>query len=47
MNEVAPNEHVKLGSTEDGEFRNPGGMMAMAHPIHIHAGQFQVLEREI
>jgi len=48
LTEVAPNERVKLGTTEDWEFWNPGGMMtAMAHPIHLHAGQFQVLEREL
>jgi FtsP/CotA-like multicopper oxidase with cupredoxin domain len=47
MADVAPDERVKLGTTEDWEFYNPGGMMAMAHPIHIHAGQFQVLEREV
>jgi FtsP/CotA-like multicopper oxidase with cupredoxin domain len=48
LTDVAPNERVKLGTTEDWEFWNPGGMMmAMAHPIHLHAGQFQVLEREL
>lgn len=47
MTEVAADERVKLGSTEDWELRNLGGMMAMAHPIHLHAGQFQVLEREV
>jgi len=47
MNDVAANERVKLGTTEDWEFRNLGGMMAMAHPIHLHAGQFQILEREV
>src|SRR5450432_906865 len=47
MTDVGEDERVKLGSTEDWEFRNLGGMMAMAHPIHIHAGQFQVLEREV
>ncbi|MEO8213179.1 MAG: multicopper oxidase domain-containing protein [Myxococcales bacterium] len=47
MTEVAPEERVKLGSTEDWEFRNIGGMMAMAHPLHLHGGQFQVVEREL
>jgi FtsP/CotA-like multicopper oxidase with cupredoxin domain len=47
MTEVAEDERVKLGATEDWEFRNLGGMMAMAHPIHLHGGQFQVLEREV
>jgi blue copper oxidase len=45
MTEVAANERVKLETTEDWELVNPGGMMAMAHPIHLHAGQFQVVER--
>jgi FtsP/CotA-like multicopper oxidase with cupredoxin domain len=43
--EVAENERIKQGATEDWEFRNLGGMMTMAHPIHIHGGQFQVVER--
>jgi FtsP/CotA-like multicopper oxidase with cupredoxin domain len=48
MTDVAPNERVRLGTTEDWEFWNPGGMMmTMAHPIHLHAGQFQVLKREV
>jgi blue copper oxidase len=47
MTDVAADERVKLGSTEDWELQNLGGTMAMPHPIHIHAGQFQVLEREV
>jgi FtsP/CotA-like multicopper oxidase with cupredoxin domain len=47
LTEVADDERVKLGTTEDWEFRNVGGMMAMAHPLHLHAGQFQVLERRV
>ena len=47
MTEVADNERVKLGTTEDWEFQNLGGMMAMAHPLHLHGGQFQVLERQV
>jgi FtsP/CotA-like multicopper oxidase with cupredoxin domain len=47
MREVAPNERIRLGVTEDWEFSNPGGMTAMAHPIHVHGGQFQVVEREV
>jgi FtsP/CotA-like multicopper oxidase with cupredoxin domain len=47
MTDVAPNERVKLGTTEDWEFQNLGGMMAMPHPIHLHAGQFQVIERVV
>ena len=42
MNEVAPDEIVKLGTTEVWEFVNN---MMMAHAIHLHGLQFQVLER--
>jgi blue copper oxidase len=45
MTEVASNERIKRGVTEDWEFSNLGGMMAMPHPIHIHGGQFQVVGR--
>lgn len=47
MTEVAPNERIKLGVTEDWEFWNAGGMMTMAHPIHIHGGQFQIVGRAV
>lgn len=53
MDAVAPDEVVKLGSLELWEIvneLNPGAMMdamGMAHPIHIHGGQFQVLSREV
>lgn len=39
---VAPDEIVKLGTTEIWEFANN---MMMAHAIHLHGLQFQVLER--
>ncbi|WP_417251938.1 multicopper oxidase family protein [Castellaniella sp.] len=42
MNEVTPDEIVKLGTTEVWEFVNN---MMMAHAIHLHGLQFQVLER--
>jgi FtsP/CotA-like multicopper oxidase with cupredoxin domain len=50
MEAVAPDEAVRLGATEIWEFaNNVTGMgmmnMPMAHPMHIHAVQFQVLER--
>jgi FtsP/CotA-like multicopper oxidase with cupredoxin domain len=45
MTEVASNEHIRRGVTEDWEFSNPGGMMSLPHPIHIHGGQFQVVGR--
>jgi FtsP/CotA-like multicopper oxidase with cupredoxin domain len=47
MTEVGENERVKLGTTEDWEIQNLDGMMAMAHPIHLHGGQFQVVERAV
>lgn len=47
MNLVAPNENVKLGALEVWEFSNPAGSSHLAHPIHIHGPQFQVLERII
>jgi blue copper oxidase len=45
MTEVAANERIRRGVTEDWEFANLGGMMAMPHPIHVHGGQFQVVGR--
>lgn len=53
MDEVAPEEIVKLDTLEVWEIineTNPGEMMdplGMAHPIHIHGGQFQVIGREV
>jgi FtsP/CotA-like multicopper oxidase with cupredoxin domain len=47
MEEVAANERIRLGVTEDWEFVNPGGMMTTAHPIHLHGGQFQIVERRV
>lgn len=59
MQEVAPDERVKLGTLEIWEFDNTvqggsrgGGRgmgmmgMAMPHPMHLHAGQFQILSRQ-
>lgn len=47
MEAVAPDEKVRLDTAEVWEFANDGamGMMAMAHPMHIHGLQFRVLER--
>jgi len=47
MDDVAANERIRLGVTEDWEFANTGGMMTTAHPIHVHGGQFQILERQV
>jgi FtsP/CotA-like multicopper oxidase with cupredoxin domain len=53
MNAVAPNEVVKFNTIEQWEIvnqLNPGAMMdanGMAHPIHLHGIQFQVLSRTV
>lgn len=58
MDEVAPDERVRLGDMEIWEFANlgggmgmmgmgMGGMMSQPHPIHIHGVQFQVIERNL
>ncbi len=53
MDVVAPEEIVRLDTLELWEIineTNPGEMMdplGMAHPIHIHGGQFQVIGREV
>jgi FtsP/CotA-like multicopper oxidase with cupredoxin domain len=47
MTGVAANERIKLGATEDWEFSNLGGMMTTAHPIHVHGGQFQIVQRTV
>jgi FtsP/CotA-like multicopper oxidase with cupredoxin domain len=47
MENVAGNETVALNTVEVWEFFNqPGGMMSMAHPMHVHGLQFQVIERQ-
>src|SRR5699024_10467357 len=45
MTAVAPDEVVKLDTTEAWEFINDSGMMTMAHSMHVHDLQFRVLER--
>ncbi|HEU4325286.1 MAG TPA: multicopper oxidase domain-containing protein [Roseiflexaceae bacterium] len=53
MDAVTPEEIVTLGTLEVWEIvneTNPGEMMdplGMAHPIHIHGGQFQIIGREV
>jgi FtsP/CotA-like multicopper oxidase with cupredoxin domain len=47
MEEVARDEVVRLGDLEQWEFINQGGAMVMAHPMHIHNVQFQVIERQV
>lgn len=46
-NYVAPNERIVLGDLEVWEFSNPAGGSHIAHPIHVHGPQFQVLSRTI
>jgi FtsP/CotA-like multicopper oxidase with cupredoxin domain len=46
MRGVADNERIRLGATEDWEFVNTMGMMAMAHPIHVHGPQFRIVRRD-
>jgi len=52
MQEVAPDEKVRLNTLEVWEFINEGGGMGMMggmnmpHPMHLHGMQFQVLERQ-
>lgn len=55
MTSVAPDERVRLGSTEIWEFVNEGGGMGgmmggmgmLPHPMHMHGEQFQILERQV
>ena len=53
LEEVAPDEVVKLGTLEAWEFvneLNPNEAMekmGMVHPMHIHGVQFQVIDRQI
>jgi len=52
MTATAPNEVVKLDTLEMWEFVNTSGGMGMmgggmAHPMHVHNLQFQVVERQV
>jgi len=50
MNGVADNESVKLNTMEVWEFDNQAGaeaVMETGHPMHVHALQFQVIERTV
>ncbi len=56
MEDVAQDEIVKLNTLEAWVYDNltggggmgmMGGMMQMAHPMHIHGVQFQVVERQV
>jgi FtsP/CotA-like multicopper oxidase with cupredoxin domain len=53
MTTATPQETVKLNSIEQWEIinkLNPGAMMdanGMAHPIHLHGVQFQIISRQV
>lgn len=47
MDGVAPNEAVSINTLEAWDLPNQSGMMQMAHPIHIHLVQFQIIERQM
>ncbi len=47
MDGVAPNEAVSINTLEAWDLANQSGMMQMAHPIHIHLVQFQIIERQM
>jgi FtsP/CotA-like multicopper oxidase with cupredoxin domain len=50
MDEVAPDEVVRLGALEAWDIVNTGSGMhggGMAHPIHLHGFEFQVVERAV
>jgi len=48
MDKFAKNEIIKLNTLEVWEFVNQtNSMNSMVHPMHIHGGQFQVLDRTI
>jgi blue copper oxidase len=45
MDDVAENEHLRLGQTEEWVLSNDATMMAMPHPVHLHGPAFRVVER--
>ncbi len=47
MEAVTSLETVKLGTQEVWEFRNDATMMTMAHSMHVHGLQFQVIGRSV
>ncbi len=47
MNEVAANEIVALNTLEAWDITNQAGMVQMAHPMHVHLVQFQIIERQM
>lgn len=47
MNDVAPDEVIKLDDLEVWKLVNETTPMAMNHPLHIHGAQFQIIERSV
>ena len=50
MEGVAPDEIVRMGTTEVWEFINEAGMHmmgAMPHPLHVHGVQFRIIDRRV
>ena len=47
MKEVAPNEIVTINTLEAWDIANQSSTIQMAHPMHIHLVQFQIIERQI
>lgn len=47
MEYVATNEIARCGTLEVISVSNPQGMMHIAHPIHFHGRQFQILDRTV
>lgn len=47
MNEVAANEIVALNTLEAWDIANQAGPVQMAHPMHVHLVQFQIIERQM
>ena len=51
MEAVSSDERIQLGTQETWQFINRGGgmgmmMEVMAHPMHLHHGQFQIIDRQ-
>jgi FtsP/CotA-like multicopper oxidase with cupredoxin domain len=47
MNEVAANEIVTINTLEAWDIANQSGMVQMAHPMHVHLVQFQIIDRQM
>lgn len=51
MNDVRPDEIIPVNSLQlmafDNGFGGRYGMMSMAHPMHLHGEQFQIVKREV